>query len=74
MLCRSGVPILDLLMEIGLVPSKAEGKRLVQQNGLVVHDVIVSDFAQVITHSEFIEDALMIRKGKKVFHRIQLKD
>lgn len=69
-----GVPILDLLMEIGLVPSKAEGKRLVQQNGLVVHDVVVSDFAQVITLSDFKEDALMIRKGKKVFHRIQLKD
>jgi tyrosyl-tRNA synthetase len=69
-----GVPILDLLMEIGLVPSKAEGKRLVQQNGLVVHEVVVSDFAQVITLSDFKEDALMIRKGKKVFHRIQLKD
>ncbi len=71
---NGGVPILDLLMEIGLVPSKAEGKRLVQQNGLVVHDVVVSDFAQVITLSDFKEDALMIRKGKKVFHRIQLKD
>jgi len=70
----AGVPILDLLMEIDLVPSKAEGKRLIQQNGLAVQDVIVSDFAQVISHSEFKEDALMIRKGKKVFHRIQLKD
>lgn len=69
-----GVPILDLLMEIGLVPSKAEGKRLVQQNGLVVHEIVVSDFAQMITLSDFKEDALMIRKGKKVFHRIQLKD
>ncbi len=69
-----GLPILDLLMEIGLIPSKAEGKRLIQQNGLIVQDVLVSDFAQVLTLSDFKEDVLMIRKGKKVFHRIQLKD
>jgi tyrosyl-tRNA synthetase len=69
-----GVPMLDLLIEIGLIPSKAEGKRLIQQNGLVIHDEVVSDFAKVFTISDFKEDTLMIRKGKKVFHRIQLKD
>lgn len=71
---EADLPILDLLMEIGLIPSKAEGKRLIQQNGLIVQEVLVSDFAQVITLSDFKEDVLMIRKGKKVFHRIQLKD
>jgi len=71
---EAGVPILDLLIEIGLIPSKAEGKRLVQQNGLVIHDELVSDFAQIITLSDFKNESLMIRKGKKIFHKIQLKD
>ncbi len=71
---EAGVPLLDLLIEIGLVTSKAEGKRLIQQNGLVIHEVVVSDFSKVIALSDFVDEALMIRKGKKVFHRIELKD
>ncbi len=71
---EAGFPLLDLLLEIGLVPSKSEGKRLIQQNGLVIQDHVVSDFAKVITLSDFTQNTLMIRKGKKVFHRIALKD
>jgi len=69
-----GMPLLDLLLEVGLIPSKGEGKRLVQQSGISIQETIVSDFAMVITLENFENGALMIRKGKKVFHRIQLKD
>lgn len=71
---EEGIALLDLLMEIGLIPSKGEGKRLVQQNGISVQEVIVADFAKVINLEDFVDGNLMIRKGKKVFHRIQLKD
>ena len=71
---EEGIALLDLLMEIGLIPSKGEGKRLVQQNGISVQEVVVADFAKVINLEDFVDGNLMIRKGKKVFHRIQLKD
>ena len=69
---EAGLPLLDLLIELGLTPSKAEGKRLIQQNGLALSEVTVTDFGKVITLDDFNENQLMIRKGKKVFHRIQL--
>ena len=69
-----GMPLLDLLLEVGLIPSKGEGRRLIQQNGIALQNEIVSDFAKVISLSDFESDTLMIRKGKKVFHRIQLID
>lgn len=71
---ESGLPLLDLLLEMGLIPSKGEGRRLVQQNGIAVQNVIVTDFGKIITLADFEDDTLMIRKGKKVFHRVQLTD
>ncbi len=71
---EEGIPLLDLLLEVGLIPSKGEGRRLVQQNGIALQDQVVSEFGKVIQLADFNEGKLMIRKGKEVFHRIQLID
>lgn len=67
-----GVSLLDLLMEVGLIPSKGEGRRLIQQNGISLQDEIVTDVAKIVKIEDFVDNQLMVRKGKKVFHRINL--
>ncbi|MGN1134680.1 MAG: tyrosine--tRNA ligase [Oscillospiraceae bacterium] len=62
---EGGINILDLLVKTGLCPSKSEGRRLVQQNGIAVDDVKVTDPNALIT----IEDSVVIKKGKKIFHK-----
>ena len=62
---EGGINILDLLVKTGLCPSKSEGRRLVQQNGIAVDDVKVTDPNAVIT----IDDSVVIKKGKKIFHK-----
>ncbi|MGN0599516.1 MAG: tyrosine--tRNA ligase [Oscillospiraceae bacterium] len=62
---EGGINILDLLVRTGLCPSKSEGRRLVQQNGIAVDDVKVTDPNAVIT----IDDSVVIKKGKKIFHK-----
>ncbi len=62
---ESELPILDLLVKTGLAPSKSEGRRLVQQGGISVDDVKVTDPNAVIK----IDGQVIIKKGKKVFHR-----
>lgn len=69
---EAGMGLLDLLLELGLIPSKAEGRRLIQQNGIAVQDETVTDVNKVITLEAFTDQSLMIRKGKKVFHRVQI--
>lgn len=69
---EAGMGLLDLLLELGLIPSKAEGRRLIQQNGIAVQDVTVTDVNTVISLESFTDHSLMIRKGKKVFHRVQI--
>ena len=62
--------ILDLLVAIKLIPSKGEGRRLVQQNGLSVNDNKVTDPNMPITDDLFGENGMIVKKGKKVFHRV----
>ncbi|MDW7660742.1 MAG: tyrosine--tRNA ligase, partial [Bacillota bacterium] len=70
---EEGVLILDLMLKLELVSSKGEGRRLIQQNGVSVNDVVLEDFNRLITKDDFIDGDLMIRKGKKVYHRVKLK-
>lgn len=65
-----GMNILDLLVKCGLVPSKGEGRRLVQQGGVSINGEKVSAIDYVLTSADFAEGEAIIKKGKKVFHRV----
>ena len=67
------INILELLLKTGLVPSKGEGRRLVQQGGVTVSDQKVTDVAQSFGPADFQDGQLIIRKGKKVFHKVTLQ-
>ena len=63
------LPVLDLLVKTGLAPSKGEARRLVQQGGITVNDEKVSDIGAVVSRADFKDGQLILRKGKKVFHK-----
>ena len=63
-----GYPILDLMMTCGLIPSKGEGRRLVQQGGVTVNEEKITDPFFKVT-ADMLRDGVKIRKGKKVFHK-----
>ena len=67
-----GIAILDLMLKAGLIPSKGEGRRLIQQGGVAVDDVKVTDMFQKITKDAFEKGHVIIKKGKKVFHKVTL--
>ena len=67
------INILDLMLKAGLIPSKGEGRRLVQQGGVSVNGNKVSDIAQNICESDYEDGCVIIKKGKKVFHKIVIE-
>lgn len=67
-----GIQILDLLVKCGLISSKGEGRRLITQNGISVDDVKVSDVFLEIKEDDFTDNELVIKKGKKVHHKVNL--
>ena len=71
-LLRDGkISVADLLVIGGLAPSKGEAKRLIQQGGILVSDTKVTDFGATVSE-ESLKDGLVIKKGKKVYHRFTL--
>lgn len=69
---EAGVNILDVLINVKLVPSKSEARRLIQQGGIKVSDQKVESIDHIIKISDFKDNAILIQKGKKVFHQIKI--
>ena len=66
------IDVLTLLVKCGLVASKGEARRLVQQGGVAVNDEKVSAIETTFGCEQFTGDGVIIKKGKKVFHRAVL--
>ena len=67
-----GINVLDLLTQVNLIPSKGEGRRLIQQNGLSINNEKVTAVDMVITKDMF-DDGMVVKKGKKTYLKIVLK-
>lgn len=67
------IGILDVMVKAKLAPSKGEARRLVQQGGVSVNDEKVADIAFALTKDNFADGFVVVKKGKKVFHKIILK-
>ena len=67
-LVGGGIAILDLMTECGLIASKSDGRRLVQQGGVSINDEKITAIDYIVT-SDALADGVKIRKGKKVYHK-----
>lgn len=72
-LTDGSIGILELLLLVGLIPSKGEGRRLVEQGGISVNDEKVLAISHTLTTADFEKGFLIIKKGKKVFHKVVLQ-
>ncbi|MGI6123079.1 MAG: tyrosine--tRNA ligase [Acetivibrionales bacterium] len=67
-LIDGAISAMDLIVECGLVPSKSEARRIIQQGGLFINDVKVDSIGYTITLEE-LKNGIKIRKGKKTYHK-----
>ena len=65
--------ILDLLVNMELVSSKSEGRRLIEQNGISINQEKENNVNRIITKDDFKDGFIIVQKGKKVFLKIQLE-
>ena len=68
-----GGKIIDIMAEGGIVASKSEGRRLVQQGGLLLGDTKVTDLDAVLTAQDFTDGSVLLRKGKKSYFHLVLE-
>lgn len=65
------IGVLNLLTACGLCASNGESRRLVQQGGVTVNDK-KPEVSDVFDRDDFSGDGIVIKKGKKIFHRAQI--
>ena len=65
--------LVDILLLVGLISSKGEGKRLITQGGVYVNDERIDSFDREISEDDFKDGIMAVRKGKKIHHNIILK-
>ena len=68
----NGLQIIELLEKCKLIPSRGEGRRLVQQGGVKINEEKVAAVDFLVAPELFKDDVIMIQKGKKVFHQVKL--
>ena len=69
-LFEDGIGLLNLLKELNLTKSNSEARQLISQGGILLNGEKESDASKVITLDDFKDGELLIKKGKKVFHKV----
>lgn len=70
---QNGMEVLALLKSTGLISSTSEGRRLIEQGGIMIQGEKITDVKHIILLDAFENNQLMIKKGKKVFHLVSLE-
>ena len=69
----AGMQIADALVKAGLMKSKGEARRMIQQKGVYLNDKVVEDQFYAFAESDFDDNGeAIVRKGKKVYHRLKV--
>lgn len=63
--------ILDAIITAGLAPSKSQARTLIDQGGISLNDTIISDTAYTLSDNDFKDGYAILKKGKKVFHKLE---
>ncbi len=70
---EDAIDILSLLVKAGLVPSRSEARRALQQGGVTVDGEKVTDIYQSFTKEELSGGGLVLRRGKKKFCKVLMR-
>jgi tyrosyl-tRNA synthetase len=70
---ENGVLLTELLFISGLLPSKSEARRMIIQNGISINGNKETNFKKIVNIEDFVNNELVIQKGKKHFKKIVIK-
>ncbi|MCP4745920.1 MAG: tyrosine--tRNA ligase [Desulfobacteraceae bacterium] len=70
---RNGIPAFKLLQRVGLVKTGGEARRLIKQGGAYLNGERFLDYDQVVDESDLVENEIVLRAGKKRFHKLLIK-
>ena len=66
------ISILDALILTNIAPSKGQARILINQGGISLNDIKITDVNYMLSPSDFNNDFAILKKGKKVFHKLEI--
>lgn len=69
-----GIPIAEILLQTGLVESKKEARRLIEQGGAYLNGKPITQLDFMVREDSLENGAILLRHGKKKFHRLIVQD
>ena len=69
---EANTSILDAIILAGMAPSKGQARTLIAQGGITLNDEKVSDTTYVLSEKDFTDGYAILRKGKKVYHKLEI--
>lgn len=70
---KKGIKSYELFVEVGLCGSRAEARRLLSQGGGYIRDERLPSYDTLIDEKSIQDGSIVLRRGKKSFHRIILE-
>ncbi len=70
---ETGIPAPDLFHQVALCASKSQARRLIQQQGAYVNDLPVTSVDALISTADLVDGAILLRAGKKRYHRLTVE-
>ena len=67
---EENISILDAIITAGMAPSKGQARTLINQGGITLNDEKISDVNYVLSDDDFKDGYAILRKGKKVYHKL----
>ncbi|MEG1779119.1 MAG: tyrosine--tRNA ligase, partial [Oscillospiraceae bacterium] len=71
-LTDGSINIVDILVKTGLAKSKSEARTLITQGGISIDDEKVVDAAFAIADTKLMDNGIIVKKGKKIFHKVSM--
>ncbi|MEG2038932.1 MAG: tyrosine--tRNA ligase [Oscillospiraceae bacterium] len=71
-LTDGSINIVDVLVKTGLAKSKSEARTLITQGGISIDDEKVVDAAFAIADTKLMDNGIIVKKGKKIFHKVSM--
>lgn len=69
---ESGIGVIDLLKQLNMISSNSEGFRLIEQGGIKINEEKITDKKLIIDKSFLKDNKILIQKGKKAFHIVEI--
>ena len=67
------VDLISMLVKTGLVPTRSEGRRAIEQGGVSIDGEKITDIRYTVSKESIPENGLVLKRGKKKFHKILTK-